>query len=340
MITGSIRARPCSTSRGLACPPPSSSWPTRCRLPFADASFDRVFTAHFYGHLEEPEPRASSPRHAESRPSSSSSTPRSGRTASRVGTAGADPQRRHALGGLQALLRAGRARRRSSAAARRSSPAAGSSPSARDGPEGLVPFDRLAAARQRTLPRLRRGRLPARVAGRCERRTTASARTSSARRRGSSRARSGCRGGVAPASRLRRWLALDGDELYETFYCASVTRCYPGRPPTGRGDRTPTPREQDLCEFWRDWELELLRPDLIVTVGGLALRRLLGVSSLTESDRQELHARRRDRDPAAAPLRGERLAERPREPGAPREGADACEARARQDGRRLVHSVT
>jgi uracil-DNA glycosylase len=29
---------------------------------------------------------------------------------------------------------------------------------------------------------------------------------------------------------LRRWLALDGDELYERFYCASVTRCYPGRP--------------------------------------------------------------------------------------------------------------
>ena len=46
---------------------------------------------------------------------------------------------------------------------------------------------------------------------------------------------------------------------------------------------TPTPREQDLCEFWRDWELELLRPDLIVTVGGLALRRLLGVTSLTEA---------------------------------------------------------
>ena len=29
---------------------------------------------------------------------------------------------------------------------------------------------------------------------------------------------------------LRRWLALDGDELYARFYCASVTRCYPGRP--------------------------------------------------------------------------------------------------------------
>jgi uracil-DNA glycosylase len=81
---------------------------------------------------------------------------------------------------------------------------------------------------------------------------------------------------------LRRWLDLDERTFYSTFYCASVTRCYPGRAPSGRGDRTPTPREQDLCEFWRTWELELLRPPLIVTVGGLALRRLLGLSQLTE----------------------------------------------------------
>jgi len=82
---------------------------------------------------------------------------------------------------------------------------------------------------------------------------------------------------------LRRWLELDEDEFYATFYCASVTRCYPGRAASGRGDRTPTPREQELCSFWRDWELELLRPRLIVTVGGLALRRLLGLPSLTPS---------------------------------------------------------
>jgi uracil-DNA glycosylase len=82
---------------------------------------------------------------------------------------------------------------------------------------------------------------------------------------------------------LRRWLQLEGDALYDTFYCASVTRCYPGRPLSGRGDRTPTPREQDLCQFWRDWELELLRPDLIVTVGGLALKRMLGIATLTEA---------------------------------------------------------
>ena len=80
---------------------------------------------------------------------------------------------------------------------------------------------------------------------------------------------------------LRRWLELDEDAFYATFYCASVTRCYPGRAPSGRGDRTPTPREQELCGFWRSWELELLRPRLIVTVGGLALRRLLGLPQLT-----------------------------------------------------------
>jgi uracil-DNA glycosylase len=80
---------------------------------------------------------------------------------------------------------------------------------------------------------------------------------------------------------LRRWLELSEEEFYATFHCASVTRCYPGRAPSGRGDRTPTPREQELCAFWLDRELELLRPLLIVTVGGLALRRLLGLSSLT-----------------------------------------------------------
>jgi len=82
---------------------------------------------------------------------------------------------------------------------------------------------------------------------------------------------------------LRRWLELDEDAFYGTFFCASVTRCYPGRAASGRGDRTPTPREQELCEFWRDWELELLRPGLIVAVGGLAIRRLLGVTQLTAS---------------------------------------------------------
>ncbi len=81
---------------------------------------------------------------------------------------------------------------------------------------------------------------------------------------------------------LRRWLELDEETFYATFYCASVTRCDPGRASTGRGDRTPSRQEQELCDFWREWELALLRPRLVVTVGGLAARRLLGLRSVTE----------------------------------------------------------
>jgi uracil-DNA glycosylase len=80
---------------------------------------------------------------------------------------------------------------------------------------------------------------------------------------------------------LRDWLGLEEDAFYGTFYCAAVTRCYPGKAPSGRGDRTPTPTERALCAVWREHELRLLRPALIVTVGGLAARAILGVPSLT-----------------------------------------------------------
>lgn len=78
---------------------------------------------------------------------------------------------------------------------------------------------------------------------------------------------------------LRRWLELEEEEFYRVFHCASVTRCYPGRL-GGRGDRTPTPAEQRLCAPWREEELRILRPALVLAVGGLASRAILGVGSL------------------------------------------------------------
>ena len=82
---------------------------------------------------------------------------------------------------------------------------------------------------------------------------------------------------------LRRWLELDEDRFYATFYCCSVTRCYPGKDAGGRGDRTPSTREIDLCRFWREWELRLLRPAVVVPVGGLAAREVLGLRRLGDS---------------------------------------------------------
>jgi uracil-DNA glycosylase len=80
---------------------------------------------------------------------------------------------------------------------------------------------------------------------------------------------------------LRRWLELDDETFDSVFYCASVTRCYPGRT-AGRGDRTPTPAEQLLCSSWSAEELRLLRPTLVVTVGALAARAIVGAPTLAD----------------------------------------------------------
>jgi uracil-DNA glycosylase len=41
--------------------------------------------------------------------------------------------------------------------------------------------------------------------------------------------------------------------------------------------------EVALCRRWRDQELRLLDPELVVPVGGLAIRELLGIGNLAES---------------------------------------------------------
>ncbi|MGI8545813.1 MAG: uracil-DNA glycosylase family protein, partial [Gemmatimonadaceae bacterium] len=71
---------------------------------------------------------------------------------------------------------------------------------------------------------------------------------------------------------LFRWLARAGvseDEAREHIYIAAITRCYPGPSPSGRGDRVPSSREQDLCGGWLRSELQLMRPRLLIPVGRL-----------------------------------------------------------------------
>lgn len=81
---------------------------------------------------------------------------------------------------------------------------------------------------------------------------------------------------------LRRWFRLDEEAFFQRFYCASVTRCFPGPSPGGRGDRTTTSLERALCAEWREHELRLLRPALVVTLGLAPASVLLGVRRLTD----------------------------------------------------------
>ena len=82
---------------------------------------------------------------------------------------------------------------------------------------------------------------------------------------------------------LRRWLEMDEDEFFARFYCASLTRCYPGPSPSGRGDRVATATERALCADWREAELRLLRPALVVTVGLASAQTLLGIRRLGDA---------------------------------------------------------
>ena len=84
---------------------------------------------------------------------------------------------------------------------------------------------------------------------------------------------------------LFKWFArcgLDEATARERIYIAAVTRCYPGPSPSGRGDRVPSPAEQEACSSWLDAELEIIRPALVIPVGRLAISRFLPARPLDE----------------------------------------------------------
>ena len=58
------------------------------------------------------------------------------------------------------------------------------------------------------------------------------------------------------------------------IYMTSITKCFPGKG-TGGGDRRPSRPEVDLCRPHLDRQLALLKPDVLILVGGLAHERYL-----------------------------------------------------------------
>jgi len=75
-------------------------------------------------------------------------------------------------------------------------------------------------------------------------------------------------------TRLFGWLERAGIEeewFRSTQYMSSVTKCYPGRHPSGSGDRVPSRREQELCRPYLDQEIEFVNPQVIIPIGRLAI---------------------------------------------------------------------
>jgi len=72
------------------------------------------------------------------------------------------------------------------------------------------------------------------------------------------------------------------DETRERIYFAAVCRCFPGKRPEG-GDRVPAPDEIEACAEWLEREFKLLKPDLVLPVGKLAIGQFLGERPLIET---------------------------------------------------------
>jgi uracil-DNA glycosylase len=63
---------------------------------------------------------------------------------------------------------------------------------------------------------------------------------------------------------------------------AAVCRCFPGKNPKG-GDRVPTEQEIRNCADWLDAEIALLKPQLIIPVGKLAITQFIEANRLVDA---------------------------------------------------------
>ncbi len=84
---------------------------------------------------------------------------------------------------------------------------------------------------------------------------------------------------------LFRWFesacGVDEATFRESVYMAAVCRCFPGRNPAG-GDRVPDAAEIANCSRWLQTELDILKPDLVLPVGKLAITQFMEFEKLSE----------------------------------------------------------
>jgi len=78
---------------------------------------------------------------------------------------------------------------------------------------------------------------------------------------------------------LFRWFeescGVDEVTFREKIYIAAVCRCFPGKSARGGGDRVPDKGEIAQCSSWLQREFQILRPQLVLPVGKLAISQFL-----------------------------------------------------------------
>jgi uracil-DNA glycosylase len=69
-------------------------------------------------------------------------------------------------------------------------------------------------------------------------------------------------------------LGLTEDDFRQRVYMAAVCRCFPGKAPSGGGDRVPDDGEVERCSKHLHAEARILKPRLVIPVGKLAIEQM------------------------------------------------------------------
>jgi DNA polymerase len=64
----------------------------------------------------------------------------------------------------------------------------------------------------------------------------------------------------------------------DQVYIANILKCRPDTPGQGAGNRKPTPGEMATCIPWLHEQIDLIRPRVLVALGGTAVEGLLGAT--------------------------------------------------------------
>ena len=77
-------------------------------------------------------------------------------------------------------------------------------------------------------------------------------------------------------------IGINEEKFRDSIYMSAVCRCYPGKNVKGSGDRVPTVVEIKKCAKWLNFEIDKLKPKLIIPVGKLAISQFLVFDKLNE----------------------------------------------------------
>ena len=80
---------------------------------------------------------------------------------------------------------------------------------------------------------------------------------------------------------FHQFCAMTEAEVRARIYFAAVCRCFPGKTAAG-GDRVPAPDEVRNCSRWMHGEFDILRPQLVIAVGKLAISQFIALGKLDE----------------------------------------------------------